>query len=633
MSETNTNFIPDNQFKKLRTALSFKNINDMITGKGRPNRLQKLKSKIYSIVNLSTSKKISEIYNLDFNPKIKERIEIVENLGNPQNANQLEIYAEYLGDTISAVPLDIKTTFFPELVIKELAQEQQAQEEQKEEDEEKEEEKEEEQDMTQVLDNFNRWFDDFFRNESATQLNQQLETIRNDLTPEELNQLATKIQSVVRGEQLRKKKRIKKLQISKEVSKPAEQDPSIKTAQPKIRGRKPKQENIPILKLPKLQEGDDDIRELLEIMNTVARRQQQPPKQDKPKKPKPSQEAEPPQPTPSLEDIQEADTSTSTLATRQPQTQKQKRLRRPKKPSDSEIVEPPILQDDEEIQQEEKIELQVSKPIKRDQAKQPQDKQKKQTKVKDPEIVEPPDLRDEEDSNMGLPDSLALPKNLKKQNKNKVTDIGDLDIPSSVDLIPPQRLNSDDKTLEQLLDDIDYFYKNFPERLRKIKKTTSKNILIVRRLHKRIVASLKGGEKTQQEKKNIGIIIKGSDFIKDKLKEIILENSIDGLSAKDLLINIEGDPSKQKTDAGNYEFKTNLTSGKTYAEGQPIYRYIPTSDPEEVEKNKATYKKPISRIQPLKTKFRSPVETAKMKVAKNPFLNANQPKIRFKSIY
>ena len=131
----------------------------------------------------------------------------------------------------------------------------------------------------------------------------------------------------------------------------------------------------------------------------------------------------------------------------------------------------------------------------------------------------------------------------------------------------------------------------------------------------------------------MGVIIKGSDFIKDKLKEIILENSINGLSAEDLLVNIEGEKDTDKPSAGSYEFKTNPMTGKEYAEGQPVSRLIPTTEPTQVNTKQATYKKPISRIPMPKTMYRGKEVTAKKMVANNPFLDSRQPKIRLKYSY
>ena len=140
----------------------------------------------------------------------------------------------------------------------------------------------------------------------------------------------------------------------------------------------------------------------------------------------------------------------------------------------------------------------------------------------------------------------------------------------------------DDLTVAEINKDLDYFYKNYANRLKKLKRVKSKNLEVLKRFYRKVLAKLRV-EKTEEEK-NIGVIIKGSDFIKNTLKEIILENSIDGLSAQDLLINIEGKEDTQKSDAGAYEFKEGSTSGKIYAQQEPIARLIPTTEEENVAK-------------------------------------------------
>ena len=220
-----------------------------------------------------------------------------------------------------------------------------------------------------------------------------------------------------------------------------------------------------------------------------------------------------------------------------------------------------------------------------------------------------------------------------KMRVNKVTEIKKDVLPTAVDLIPPERLSSEDKTVQQLKDDIDYFYINFPQKLKRIKRPRSSNLKVLQRAHKRIVAVLRGDKVDRDAEKQVGVIIKGSDFIKDKLKEIILENSINGLSAEDLLVNIEGEKDTEKPTAGNYEFKTNPVTGKEYAEGQPVSRLIPTTEPAQVNTKQATYKKPIARIPMTRTMYRGKEVTAKKMVASNPFLDSRQPKIRLKYSY
>ncbi len=212
--------------------------------------------------------------------------------------------------------------------------------------------------------------------------------------------------------------------------------------------------------------------------------------------------------------------------------------------------------------------------------------------------------------------------NVSQEISRKVTSVADEQQPSKIDMIPKERLSAENKTEAELLDDINYFYKTFPNELKNISfDRNNRNIEYLKSKHKEIVAKLTAGKKKEEK---IGIIISGSDYIKEKLKEIILENSITGLSAKDLIINVEKSEEKQSSDVNSYEFKSGA-DGKAMAKKEPIYKYI-TPVVQQPIKTKP------SRIPNTQTKFRSLVTTARKEVANNPF-NKPQPKIRLKYSY
>ena len=199
-------------------------------------------------------------------------------------------------------------------------------------------------------------------------------------------------------------------------------------------------------------------------------------------------------------------------------------------------------------------------------------------------------------------------------------------LPSKIDMIPPERLSADNKTVAELKADIAYFKKTFPKELKGVKyDSRTKSIEVLKRVHKEIVAKLRAGKKTEGDKK-IGIIISGSDFIKEKLKEIILENSINGLSAQDLLINVEGKEKDKTSDVGTYEIKVGA-DGMPSAKKEPIYRYIP-----EEKQAPVRLKRKPARIPLPATKYRGLEQTAKMEVRNNPFAK-KQPSIRLKYSY
>lgn len=213
-------------------------------------------------------------------------------------------------------------------------------------------------------------------------------------------------------------------------------------------------------------------------------------------------------------------------------------------------------------------------------------------------------------------------------NKRVVSTVprSETQLPTKIDMIPPERLSAENKTVAELKADIAYFKKTFPKELKGIKyNSKTKSIEVLKRVHKQIVAKLMAGKKEDTGKK-IGIIISGSDFIKEKLKEIILENSINGLSAQDLLINVEGKEKEKVSDVGTYEIKV-AADGMPSAKKEPIYRYIP-----EEKQAPIRLKRRPARIPPTATKYRGLEETAKKEVRNNPFAK-KQPSIRLKYSY
>jgi len=194
---------------------------------------------------------------------------------------------------------------------------------------------------------------------------------------------------------------------------------------------------------------------------------------------------------------------------------------------------------------------------------------------------------------------------------------------SKIDTIPKERLITEGKTVEQLKDDLRYFKKNFKKELFRIQVDFNNNNLdYLQRKHKEIIAKL---NPKQKQKTKTGIIINASDYIKEKLKEILIENSIKGLTAKDLIINVEGDDKPKDEDIGSYEFKVGA-NGMPMAKREPIYKYIPEVNP------KAVLEPKVARIKNPPTKYRGLEQTAKKMVMNDPFIKP-QKAIRFKYSY
>lgn len=196
--------------------------------------------------------------------------------------------------------------------------------------------------------------------------------------------------------------------------------------------------------------------------------------------------------------------------------------------------------------------------------------------------------------------------------------------PTQYDMIPKERLITEGKSVKQLKLDIIYFFKNFSKELKNVKvDRKNNNLAYLQAKHKEIVAKLKAGQ-TEKPTEKVGVIISAPDFIKQKLKEIILENTINGLTAQDMIINIEGREAQQSSDIGKYEFKQGADGG-VRAKEEPIYRHIPEVNTSQSQRMKA-------RIPNTATKYRGLEQTAKQEVRQNPF-SKPQKTIRLKYSY
>jgi hypothetical protein len=218
-----------------------------------------------------------------------------------------------------------------------------------------------------------------------------------------------------------------------------------------------------------------------------------------------------------------------------------------------------------------------------------------------------------------------------KKKKPKVVETevktGLEDIPSKIDLIPPERLSAEFKSAKELESDIQYFFKTFPKQLATIKKNyqkAKKTPEYLKRTHKRIVALLRAGAKETKEK--VGVIIEGSEFIKDKLREIYLEEINNGLTAEDLIMNVEQQEKDKNQDIGFYEIKKGA-SGKDHSQREPVYKSIPEGQPLEL-KGKSKPK----RLAEIPTKYRSMYTYEKDKFDNNPF-QEKQPRIILRKLY
>jgi hypothetical protein len=207
------------------------------------------------------------------------------------------------------------------------------------------------------------------------------------------------------------------------------------------------------------------------------------------------------------------------------------------------------------------------------------------------------------------------------------------DLPNKIDLIPKERLSADFKSAGELQNDIEYFFKMFPSLLRQIKQSydnfPNKTLPYLRRIHRQIVALLQGGK---GEKKKIGVILEGEEFIKQKLKEIILEMKAEGMTNEELLVNVEGEDETKKNDFGNYEVVAG-ESGLLHSQREPVYRYIPKTLKTVVPAEKVLEDKSMrARTQNLPTRFRSLYTYNANRNQNNPFTKPTS-QIKLKYLY
>ena len=179
------------------------------------------------------------------------------------------------------------------------------------------------------------------------------------------------------------------------------------------------------------------------------------------------------------------------------------------------------------------------------------------------------------------------------------------DVPSSVIPLPDERKSAEFKTENQLLEDINYFFKTYEPivkdslpRYEKIIKISDDKIRLrdLKDLHRRLVALIGDTDKKDEFKlgistdgKTVGIILNADKYLDEKINMILLEKITNGLKPEDLLVNVERP--EDKTDSkrvGSYEL-TKGRSGILSASRAPVYRSIPSTAPEDVRQDKRRF--------------------------------------------
>ena len=187
------------------------------------------------------------------------------------------------------------------------------------------------------------------------------------------------------------------------------------------------------------------------------------------------------------------------------------------------------------------------------------------------------------------------------------------DVPSSVIPLPDERKSSEFKTENQLLEDINYFFKTYEPiikdslpRYEKIIKISDDKIRLrdLKDLHRRLVALIGDTDKKDEFKlgisedgKTVGIILNADKYLDEKINMILLEKITNGLKPEDLLVNVE--KPEDKTDSkrvGSYEL-TKGRSGILSATRAPVYRSIPSTAPKDSDEYKPKDKRRFGPIE------------------------------------
>ena len=214
-------------------------------------------------------------------------------------------------------------------------------------------------------------------------------------------------------------------------------------------------------------------------------------------------------------------------------------------------------------------------------------------------------------------------------------------LPTKMDSIPPARLSSSFKDVEDLNDDIKYFFKNFGNLLKtekgvykKIKKSDKPNLI---KLHSRIVGKLSPKIPDDRSRgKKVGVVIDAQDYIRQEMKRLMENNTFNNMTPGDVVVDVgyneeSGDPDVK--DYGDFEVKRNAEGGLS-SRREGIYRYAPTEGKidvglEDVPERK---KRKPRRLANIPLKEINEATTAKRMVKRNPFAR-NVKTLKLKYLY
>ena len=186
--------------------------------------------------------------------------------------------------------------------------------------------------------------------------------------------------------------------------------------------------------------------------------------------------------------------------------------------------------------------------------------------------------------------------------------------------IPSERKGTDGKSIKQLNADIKFFLSKYPSLLKeesafysKMKKT-KRNLV---ELHRRCEAKLAPLEK--KDPKTIGIIVDADSYIDARIKALLVEKTMAGLKPEDMVIDVTEPEDKSIMRKGSYVLSKGR-SGRLAIERSPVYRNIPTTNPQ-------PRPRPYQDVSMLKSQRWDLANNAKKHVLSDPFIKP-QPKQR-----
>jgi hypothetical protein len=257
-------------------------------------------------------------------------------------------------------------------------------------------------------------------------------------------------------------------------------------------------------------------------------------------------------------------------------------------------------------------------------------KQEEQPKPQEPPTMSPDerDVMEEEIKQEQLTEQKKDMPTTKRQPRTNIATFK-----SKMESIPESRLGTQGKEVNELVDDIEFFLKEFPSQLKSEKTIfnkvdkNNKNDLI--KLHTKIATKLKPNisSSSSSSNKKVGIVINAESYIKEQMKKLLEEGVFSNLKPADIVVDAAGtkkDNNEGTKDIGNFEVKETPDGGLS-AKREGIYRYLPSENeqpnegkkkknnqlkiPKPQERNRATNAISMNKQNP----FKRPQKTLKLK--------------------